>query len=243
MKNLSRTLIVLMATIKYSALVSDVRGLVGGNVFSRNKGGGYVRTFKKPTNPQTPKQETVRQNMTVLSSGWRELDEEVRIGWNAAAADFPRQNKMGEQIYLSGQALYLAFNSTLLNAGLAIVTTPPNPVEIPACPFSIDAITAAEVSLNFGSLTLTDDFSVIIMATRPVSAGISNQFRSDFKACQVLAGSAATGVVDIFTSYEANVASLTGQVGKKIFIRAMVVVADTGQSNVPVTSSAVVTTV
>jgi len=48
-----------MAIIKFSAIVSDARGKIGGNVFSRNKGGSYIRSYVKPINPSTPKQTQV----------------------------------------------------------------------------------------------------------------------------------------------------------------------------------------
>ena len=49
-----------MAKIKTSALVADIKGTVGGNVFASNKGGNYVRRYKKPINTNTIAQQEVR---------------------------------------------------------------------------------------------------------------------------------------------------------------------------------------
>ena len=42
-----------MAKIKFGMMMTDASGKLGGQVFSKNRGGSYVRTKVTPTNPQT----------------------------------------------------------------------------------------------------------------------------------------------------------------------------------------------
>ena len=49
-----------MAKIKFGMMMTDARGKLGGQVFSKNKGGAYVRTKVTPSNPQTIAQTTRR---------------------------------------------------------------------------------------------------------------------------------------------------------------------------------------
>ena len=42
-----------MAKIKMTAIVADMRNKLNGSVFSRNRGGAYIRTKVTPINPQT----------------------------------------------------------------------------------------------------------------------------------------------------------------------------------------------
>jgi len=111
--------------IKFSAIVSDARGKIGGNVFSRNKAGAYVRTFVKPTNPNSAAQQIIRNRIQGLVTGWRALSDAVRLGWNQTTHNFPQSNKLGETFYLTGQQLFTKFNSNRLAFGEAAATTPP----------------------------------------------------------------------------------------------------------------------
>lgn len=230
-----------MASIKFSALVSDARGKIGGNVFARNKGGAYVRSFTMPTNPQTGKQQIVRQNLASLSADWRVLSPSQRLGWNEAAQDFPQLNRMGEQYFLSGQQLFLKFNAMLAGAGQSKVVNPPNPVELPTITFFVDTVSTTALEIDATGSLATSSEIVIVRATRPVSQGRSNQFRSDFKFVAAYAGDAFDGTIALTSAYESNVATLAGQGGKKIFVEAFVVVINSGQSGVPISDNAIVT--
>lgn len=229
-----------MASIKFSALISDARGKVGGNIFARNKGGSYVRAFAMPTNPSTGKQERVRQICGQIASGWRELTESARVGWNEAALNFPQMNRLGEQIYLSGQQLFLKFNATLSNAGLDQVLTPPSPTEIPQVFAGFDTLTATALTVDFLDTDLVDTTSVIVEMTRPVSAGRMNAFRSDFVRVATVSGTDAKDVVNLKAAYEAAVSPLAGQAGKKIFGRVTVIVVASGQAGTPASFNSII---
>ena len=62
-----------MAKIKLSAIVSEMRGKLNGSVFSKNRGGAYIRTKVTPVNPQSLAQGLVRATLTNLSQAWRGL--------------------------------------------------------------------------------------------------------------------------------------------------------------------------
>lgn len=46
-----------MAKIKFGMMMTDARGKLGGQVFSKNRSGSYVRTKVTPVNPQTTTQQ------------------------------------------------------------------------------------------------------------------------------------------------------------------------------------------
>lgn len=136
-----------MALIKYSAVVGDASGKVGGNVFARNKGGAYVRTYTKPINPGTPKQSDVRSLFSNANADWRNLTDAERAGWNALADGQTFKNRLGDDIKLSGIALFIKASQNVKNANRLISTaissiaSPPADVLAPAMPesFTIDA--------------------------------------------------------------------------------------------------------
>jgi len=112
-----------MATIKLSALVSDVRGKVGGSVFSRNGGGSYVKTFKKPINPASAKQSAIRGYFATMMTEYRALTAQQINAWASAAYQFP--NRVGDLVKVSGASLYIKCNMLLVASGLPRISTPP----------------------------------------------------------------------------------------------------------------------
>ena len=110
-----------MANIKFSAIVSDARGAVGGVVFGRGGGGAIARTNVKPVNPRSARQNSCRAVMAQLTQYWSaKLIEAERIAWRAYAAGTSWTNKVGTSASISGLAAFVRLNTLLIQAGLAI---------------------------------------------------------------------------------------------------------------------------
>ena len=115
-----------MAKIKTSALVAEARGKIGGNVFSRNRYGMYVRRFAAPVQPNTPFQEAQRSNFTAATQYWsKTLTASQRAAWEDYAAGTPLKDRLGESIQLSGNAMFCRHAAVWLRLGSAVVTTAP----------------------------------------------------------------------------------------------------------------------
>lgn len=177
-----------MALIKTSALVSDISGKVGGNVFARNRAGAYVRQFTKPTNPNTPAQAGVRGIFGTNASAWRDLSAAQKQSFNEAAPNYPYTNRMGETAYYSGQGLYSRVNTLAMLSGLdRIESMIPSPLKLPDASMSEASIgphpwETIGTGLDEGRATLLvpgdpttewglDDY-VAIYASNVVSTGI-----------------------------------------------------------------------
>lgn len=122
-----------MALIKTSALVSDISGKIGGNVFARNSGGSYVRSFTKPVNPNTPAQQAQKNRLAYVSNAWRELTDAQRQAWTDAAKLSYRQvvNRMGETVSLTGFGYYMKANMLLQTIGQPLSEVPGTPITYP----------------------------------------------------------------------------------------------------------------
>ena len=77
-----------MAKIKFGMMMTDARGKLGGQVFSKNRSGAYVRTKVTPVNPRTAAQPLSRSILGTLSASWSGLTEVQRRSWNAAVDDW-----------------------------------------------------------------------------------------------------------------------------------------------------------
>lgn len=148
-----------MGLVKFGAGVSQISGKVGGMIYSKNKGGSYVRNFKAPTNPNTTRQADVRSVFSDLASLWMNtLTQAQRDAWNLFAENTPVLNRLGETIYLTGLNHYIRSNSLILQAGGTRVDAGPTLFTLPSwsgmTPTASEA--SQEVSIEFAN---TDDWA------------------------------------------------------------------------------------
>jgi hypothetical protein len=95
-----------MASIKLGSVVSDIRGSIGGTVYSRNGGGAYAKARIKGTDPKTAKQQVVRSIMSGLIGTWAALTSTVRGNWGVYAREVPLINRLGDSINISGYNMW-----------------------------------------------------------------------------------------------------------------------------------------
>jgi len=149
-----------MAIMRAGALAGQLSGRVGGVIFSRNRGGDYVRNGPCPVNPSTTYQVLVRNALATASTRWNDVAFTYRPAWEAWAKTNPIQNRLGETIRLQGNAAFVALNSRLVQTGAAVVDTPPI------------------VSSPAGLLTATGSFDIgagsfqVAYTTTPLAAGM-----------------------------------------------------------------------
>ena len=72
-----------MATTK-GTLLENTRGRIGPVVFSANGSRGYVKLYKKPTNPNSLAQQNQRNRFRTMSGGFNVLSQAIQQSW----ADF-----------------------------------------------------------------------------------------------------------------------------------------------------------
>jgi hypothetical protein len=113
-----------MPQIKFSALVTDMKGKANGSVFSSNKQGSYFRNNKWGGGRKTARWQNAKVNLAFLSNAWKNLTNEEREAWNAAAPDNPFLNKFKVEYIPSGYQLFMSWNGNLLGANFPILNTP-----------------------------------------------------------------------------------------------------------------------
>ena len=113
---------------------SEIRGKIGGKVYSRNASGAYVRKFVKPVNPSTSLQATARNNFKTISQAYRDLSDADKASYEAMRQYYTRQDSVGNTVTPTASQLFARINGKLLQNGVInsstfITTCPvPNPV-------------------------------------------------------------------------------------------------------------------
>lgn len=224
-----------MAKIKTSALIADIKGTVGGNVFASNKGGNYVRRGKQPTNANTAKQQAVRNAFGTQSGLWRSLTEAQRRSWIEGAVNFPYTDSLGEVKLYSGQQLFNKLNNNLIQYGLTTLEVCPIPQSFPLVEWvSVSNLTTGDVlEANFnigGAVTVPANFIVSVASTASMSAGIGAPQRQRFKNIQTLVATDSTEDVSLQPAYNDNFDLLLA--GDTIFISLMLVNTISGEASI-----------
>lgn len=217
-----------MAKIKLSAIVSEMRGKLNGSVFSKNRGGAYLRTKVTPVNPQTISQGNVRARLTTFSQAWRSLTGAQILSWNAAVSNYTGTDIFGDIKTPSGINLYNKLNLNLAAAGQPPISNPPLPVSVgytSALSLAADASTSTIVA-TFTAIGGTVGQTVIVQATKGVSAG-KNFVKSEYRQVGTFSGSAVSPQA-LGAMYVAKFGAMTA--GQKIFVRLVFVDNLTGVS-------------
>lgn len=161
-------------------------GKMGGQVYSRNKGGAYVRAFVKPNNPQTNQQLLSRSGFSDASKAWYGLTSAQQGGWNGyALTGFkPKKGKTG--VTYSGSNAFVSLRNTTIQLNkIKRTCTFSSPAGVTATFTSATAVSVAPVGiwsgmpqntahetipLTLGAATLTQ--AGVLTAT--INMGISN---------------------------------------------------------------------
>jgi hypothetical protein len=114
-----------MASIKLGALVSDIRGSIGGTVYSRNNGGAYAKARIKGTNPNSTMQQMCRSIMAAMFTAWSAVTATVRTNWGTYAQNVSMINRLGDTINLSGYNMYARTRAVMIRLGKTMVAAAP----------------------------------------------------------------------------------------------------------------------
>jgi hypothetical protein len=210
-----------MAKVKLGVLAA-ASGKAGGVIYSRNRGGAYIKNWVKVINPNTPAQSLTRQRFSTLSSKWKILTTAERQSWNSATPNFPVIDRLGDSIELSGQQLYMQMNRNLQSISALAINVAPAPKTVTSPTFVSVTVDTTQFSIDYEPNPLGTNETLIIDASTTKSAGVNYLGRSAFKQISVVAAGTVSPA-DIFARYNAVFGAGTLQVGAKVFLRMRIV--------------------
>jgi hypothetical protein len=228
-----------MASAKYGNIIVDMRGKINGNVYSKNKGGAYVRVRVKPSNPRSTDQSAVRAFFTTNSQAWRGLTDNERASWMQGAINFARKNRVGDSHVLSGNALYQSLNKNLADVGIAPITTCPAPdvVDTVSVSTAVAATGAQTLVITLGA-AVPANTSLKVFASETVSAGVASP---GTKLRQIASfPNAHAAALTLTTEYLAKFGTI-GATGSKIFYKIVPVNETTGQVGAAIAATITIT--
>lgn len=217
-----------MAKIKFGMMMTDARGKLGGQVFSKNRAGAYIRTKVTPVNPQTAAQAQVRSNLATLSTGWNALTAEQIAQWNSSVEDWASTDVFGDIKKPTGKNLYVKLNVNLLNSSQPPIASPPAKLELPALMETAVDITRATNEIEIANLPVFANGVYQIEACAPVPRGV-NFVKNKFRVI-LYETKNAPGPVTVSFAYINKFGSVTN--AENIFFRIRAI-GENGQAGVP----------
>lgn len=217
-----------MALIGFGGGVTEIRGSIGGTVFSRNRYGAIARARTVPVDPGTANQMAVRALMGQARAAFFDtLTAVQRAAWDVYADNVAWTNRLGQTVHLTGYNMYCRTNICLLNAGMDAVADAPTDYSLAGQDGSLVAtVTAAAngISVAFDdNLDWLDETGggLLVFESRPQNPGI-NYFKGPWNYLGKVEGDSTTPPTSpaTFTSQH----SLA--VGQKMFLQARIVRAD-----------------
>jgi len=128
-----------MAIVTWGAMVSGVRGTIGGVTFSGNRQGPYVKAWAAPATRHGEYQVASRRVLSTNAQGWGAVSSAHKALWAGFAANIQQvqTNPFGVTYYLSGFQWYVKVNGWLASVGRGRVATPPAPGK-PGAPTNVN---------------------------------------------------------------------------------------------------------
>ena len=195
-----------MAKIKLGAIVTDIRGKLGGHVFSKNRGGAYMRTKVTPVNPASARQTFVRSIFAAISSLWSALTDAQRGSFAGLVEAYAKTDIFGDIKIPSGKALHQRLNQNLGVSGQAYITTCLAPIAVTAPGMEKVEFAVVAGTLNMSHTGSLVGYKVLVYATPKLSAG-TKFVKNKLRILEVRAGD-APGTHDISADYEAKYGAL-----------------------------------
>jgi hypothetical protein len=193
-----------MALMKLGIVATDIRGSVGGTVFSRNLGGAYTRARVAPVNRNSPKQTAVRAAFGAGAKLWSGTFTALqRSAWTFFAAANPLVNVLGSSIIVSGLAMSQKLNQVLAQIIEPTISDPPADLSVPAL------ATIASITYDISVPTMTIDTAAqtvvagakwYVFASPPMASGKLPP-SSSYRYIGVFEAVAAATTVDIYSRY------------------------------------------
>lgn len=221
-------------------MVSALSGSIGGQTFSRNRGGQYARARAVPVTSTTSEALAAKARLGTASAAWQGLTDGQRTAWSFWAAANPVINTLGNSINPGGMPAFVGNHIRMSLASAATLTSPPI---IPAPDALLTAVQdgdigAGDVDLAFTATPLGAGVHIWLLAAVTNSAGI-NYIQNLLRFCATSAG-AQSSPYDNQSAIENRLGTLV--VGQTLTVMAHVFDSNSGLLSLPTRARVVITT-
>ena len=189
-----------MARVQYGAIITDIKGSIGGITFQANSASKIARLRSTRRKQNTQLQNNKVSDFQATFPDWASMTQVEKDAWNTFAAANNKTNKWGEVKVLNGFNWFQSVNLYLEIVGESFITTPP----VWESPLAVPNYTVAAVFNDF-SINWSPSFPhadhYLLLFTSPLLRTVSQANRKVLRLTSVIArGTHST--YDFLTDWE-----------------------------------------
>lgn len=207
-----------MAVITPSALISEIRGSVGMQTFSKNRWGPYVKAKLVQVNPNTLPQQDVRAAQAAAVAEWQGLTQAVMNKWIDYANGNVISGRISRKFLRAGYSEYI---SRCMNrfavSGMGSGFEPLPKVRLFPIITNLSQ-GVADISVSFDTMKPIGNCDLVVYATPPISPGINEINPSLFRIIGTITPAAQISSANIYSAYTSTFPLAAPDIGKKIGI-------------------------
>jgi hypothetical protein len=216
-----------------SPIFSQASGSLAGITFSHNRGGQYTRQRSTPTNPNSTGQQTIRSALSQAVAAWKNsLTAANRESWDTYAVNTVFVNKLGDNVFLTGQQQWIRTSVVAYQIGQDPVTlyaSAPTTYDLgdTGTLTLSDALDSNVFSFTIGnSPAWAGDTGGNLIAFAGIDVSPTRQFyKAPFRFVDAVPGE-ATPITQAVFDYSDAYPSRVLTVGNKLFVRSIVLQSD-----------------
>lgn len=225
-----------MATVQYGAIITGMKGKIGGTVFQGGSSGQTAKTIDgirdsaKLTKADAGRVINTLPLTASIAGAWRDLTDAQRDSWATGAVNYPAYNRYGVSYTPTGYQVFMTLNFQVVASGGTLLTECPVPITVPdLTDFGITWVPSTAMNLTF-SVAIPSDIIARVEATQPMSLG--KRPKNSFYKVIAQYDDAATSPTNMLTAYQ-NVYGAVAP-NAKLYFRITYYSLLTGQKGVPV---------
>lgn len=232
-----------MALVLFGNGITDMRGSISGNTYSRSRFGASVRAKTSPVIPTSNFASASRSLLPSIAIDWSNLlTQTERAQWNAFALVNPAVNVFGQVSYLSGMQWYVKTQINVTISGGTRFTVPPiGGAQAGLLSLGVTAIhgSPGTLAVSYTHAVASGTALLHAFATINVNPGVYyvSSLLRDLGTFTLQASGGATALITQWKARFENISLITG---KKIFVLATVIEPTTGIQSAPIIGSDIV---
>lgn len=157
-----------MARIKFSPIISDVKGKIGNIVFQGGKSGTIIRERVLPRNPKTQLQSIKRGLLNEVKSEWQNLTTDQRNSWLSLSSFMKQKQKNDQTKQLTGYELFVQSNFIRNQASItSVFETSLRTSTVSGYSNEVDVLNPSSFIMSVEAFTSDADMYVSLYMSRP----------------------------------------------------------------------------
>lgn len=160
-----------MALISFGTIVTNIRGKVGGSVFSNSPAGPVVRNKSLPKRRTTDVKSAYNNLWQYLMQSWLFIGAGNQAAWEAYALNFTFHNKLGVAVAANPNLVYAATNYYLYLFTGTFADVPGTFLAPPIASVTSWNMSTSGPDYGIDFTPLVADCGIVIYATPPYTRG------------------------------------------------------------------------